>query len=132
MEKSILQNPLGYVSRWQLETIEALQANDADLFYMAWLFDGIYYRDCRQLYSLRSDYSKFSFSSSMRKAPEEFEGVTAYSVRHPMSKRHISDMMRVFCHTGMVQVDKGEPILKTMERYSALHYYSLQGGMDVA
>lgn len=40
-------------------------------------------------------------------------------------------MMRIFCHTGIVQVDKGEPILKTMERYSAFHYYSLRGGMDV-
>ncbi|CAM9100756.1 unnamed protein product [Ectocarpus sp. 12 AP-2014] len=48
-----------------------------------------------------------------------------------MSTRHIFDMMRIFCHTGIVQVDKGEPILKTMERYSAFHYYSLQGGMDV-
>lgn len=131
MEKSISQNLLGYVSRWQLETIEALQANDADFFDMAWLFDGVYYRDCRQLYASRSDYFKCLFSSSMRKGTEEFEGVTAYSVSHPMSKRHIFDMMRVFCHTGMVQVDKGEPILKTMERYSAFHYYSLHGGMDV-
>lgn len=131
MEKSISQNLLGYVSRWQLETIQALQANDADFFDMAWLFDGVFYRDCRHLYSSRSDYFKCLFSSSMRKGTEEFQGVTAYSVSHPMSKRHIFDMMRVFCHTGMVQVDKGEPILKTMERYSAFHYYSLQGGMDV-
>ncbi|CAM9768383.1 unnamed protein product [Ectocarpus sp. 8 AP-2014] len=131
MDKSISQNLLGHVSRWQLETIEALETNSADFFDMAWLFDGVFYRDCRQLYSSRSDYFKCLFSSSMRKGTEEFEGVTAYSVSHPMSKRHIFDMMRVFCHTGMVQVDKGEPILKTMERYSAFHYYSLRGGMDV-
>lgn len=131
MEKSISQNLLGHVSRWQLETIESLKANGADFFDMAWLFDGVFYRDCRQIYSSRSDYFKCLFSSSMMKGTEQFEGVAAYRVSHPMSKRHIFDMMRVFCHTGIVQVDKGEPILKTMERYSAFHYYSLQGGMNV-
>lgn len=131
MEKNISQNLLGHVSRWQHETIQALKANNSDFFDMAWLFEGVFYRDCRHLYSSRSDYFKCLFSSSMRKGTEEFEGVTAYGVSHPMSKRHIFDMMRIFCHTGIVQVDKGEPILKTMERYSAFHYYSLQGGMDV-
>ena len=131
MEKTISQNLLGHVSKWQHETIEALKANGTDFFDMAWLFEGVFYRDCRHLYSSRSDYFKCLFSSSMRKGTEEFQGVTAYSVSHPMSKRHIFDMMRIFCHTGIVQVDKGEPILKTMERYSAFHYYSLQGGMDV-
>lgn len=131
MEKKISQNILGHVSRWQQETIEALKANNAEFFDMAWLFDGVFYKDCRHLYSSRSDYFKCLFSGTMRKGTEEFEGVTAYSVSHPMSKKHIFNMMRIFCHTGIVQVDKGEPIIKTMERYSAFHYYSLRGGMDV-
>ncbi len=131
MDKKISQKLLGHVSRWQAETIEALQANDADFFDMAWSFQGVFYKDCRRTYSLRSDYFKFLFCSEMRKGTEDFEGVTAYSVCGPMSKKHIFDMMRIFCHTGIVQVDKGEPILKTMERYSAFHYYGLRGGMDV-
>lgn len=131
MEKTISQNLLGHVSRWQQSTIEALKSNDFDFFDMAWSFGGVFYKDCMHIYASRSDYFKCLFSSSMRKGTEEFEGVTAYSVCHPMSKRHIFDMMRIFCHTGIVQVDKGEPILKTMERYSAFHYYSLQGGMHV-
>lgn len=131
MEKTISQNLLGHVSRWQIETIDALKANDADVFDMAWLFQGVFYKDCRHLYSSRSDYFKCLFLSEMRKGTEEFEGVTAYSVSDPMSKKHIFDMMRIFCHTRIVQVDKGEPILKTMERYSAFHYYSLRGGMNV-
>ena len=131
MDRKISQNLLGHVSRWQLETIEGLRANSSDFFDMAWLFEGVYYKDCRQLYSSRSDYFRCLFSNDMRKGTEEFEGVRAYSVSDPMSKRHIFDMMRIFCHTGIVQVDKGESILKTMERYSAFHYYSLRGGMDV-
>lgn len=131
MEKTISQNLLGYVSRWQVETIDALKSNDAEFFDMAWLFEGVYYKDCRHIYASRSDYFRCLFSSGMRKGTEEYDGVTAYSVSHPMSKKHIFDMMRIFCHTGIVQVDKGEPILKTMERYSAFHYYSLRGGMDV-
>lgn len=131
MDKTISQNLLGHVSRWQLETIEALKANESDFFDMAWLFQGAFYKDCRHMYSSRSDYFKCLFLSEMRKGTEEFEGVTAYKVSDPMSKKHIFDMMRIFCHTGIVQVDKGEPILKTMERYTAFHYYSLRGGMDV-
>lgn len=131
MEKTISQKLLGHVSRWQKETIDALEANHCDFFDMAWLFQGVFYKDCRNIYSSRSDYFKCLFLSEMRKGTEEFEGVTAYRVSDPMSKKHIFDMMRIFCHTGIVQVDKGEPILKTMERYSAFHYYSLRGGMDV-
>lgn len=131
MEKTISQNLLGHVSRWQIETIDALKANDADFFDMAWLFQGVFYKDCRHLYSSRSDYFKCLFLSEMRKGTGVFEGVTAYSVSDPMSKKHIFNMMRILCHTGIVQVDKGEPILRTMKRYSAFHYYSLRGGMDV-
>ncbi|CAM9090259.1 unnamed protein product [Ectocarpus sp. 12 AP-2014] len=131
MEKNVAQNLLGHVSSWQAETIETLKCNNSDFFDMAWMFQGVFYKDCRHLYSSRSDYFKCLFLNDMRKGTEEFEGVKAYKVSDPMSKRHIFDMMRVFCHTGIVQVDKGEPILKTMERYSAFHYYSLRGGMDV-
>ncbi len=131
MERTISQNLLGHVYGWQRETIGALNSNSCDFFDMAWLFQGVFYKDCRHLYSSRSDYFKCLFSSEMRKGTEKFEGVVAYSVTDPMSKKHIFDMMRIFCHTGIVQVDKGEPILKTMERYSAFHYYSLRGGMDV-
>lgn len=105
--------------------------NNSDFFDMAWLFQGIYYKDSRHVYSSRSHYFKCLFSSDMRKGTEVFEGVISYRVSDPMSKKHIFDMMRIFCHTGIVQVDKGEPILKTMERYSAFHYYNLRGGMGV-
>ncbi|CAB1112935.1 unnamed protein product [Ectocarpus sp. CCAP 1310/34] len=111
------------------ETIETLKCNNSDSFDMAWMFQGVFYNDCR--HSSRSDYFKCLFLNDMRKGTEKFEGVKANKVSDPISKRHIFDMMRVFCYTGIVQVDKGEPILKTMERYSAFHYYSLRGGMDV-
>ncbi|CAM9816997.1 unnamed protein product [Ectocarpus sp. 4 AP-2014] len=102
-------------------------------FDMAWLFEGVRYKDCRHIYASRSAFFKclFSTSRAMRKGSGEFEGVTAYNVSDPMSKKHIFDMMRMFCHKGIGQVDKGEPILKTMDRYSAFHYYSLHGGMGV-
>ena len=131
MDKKKTQNLLGHVSRWQMETIEILKANDCELFDMVWLFQGGYYKDCRYIYASRSDYFKCLFLSQMKKGTEEFDGVTAYRVSDPMSKKHIFDMMRIYCHTGIVQVDKGEPILKTMERYTAFHYYNLRGGMDV-
>lgn len=89
MEKSISQNLLGHVSRWQTEKIEALKSNNSDFFDMAWLFQGVYFKDCRQVYSSRSDYFKCLFSNDMRKGTVEFEGVTAYSVSDPMSKKHI-------------------------------------------
>ncbi|CAM9209780.1 unnamed protein product [Pylaiella littoralis] len=133
MDKTIKisQNLLGHVSRWQTETIEALRLNNSAFFDMAWLFQGVYFKDSRHVYASRSDYFTCLFRNDMRKGTDVFEGVTAFRVSDPMSKKHIFDMMRIFCHTGIVQVDKGESILKTMERYSAFHYYGIRGGMEV-
>ena len=110
MDNTFSQNLLGHVSRWQQQTIEALKVNNPEFYDMAWLFEGVFYGDCRYLYSSRSDKFKCLFSSSRLKGTEEFKGAIAYSVSHPMSKKHIFDMTRIFCHTGVVQVDKEEPI----------------------
>ena len=131
MEKSIPQNHLEYVSQWQNDTIEKLASNNIDFFDMAWKLDEVYYNDCMHIYASRSIYFKSLFSSSMLKNTIEYEGVVAYKVSNFMSKKHIFDMLRVFCHTGIVQSYKGEPILKILERYSAFHYYSLESGMSV-
>lgn len=36
-------------SKRQQEAIDALEANSGDFFDMAWLFEGVFYRDCRHL-----------------------------------------------------------------------------------
>lgn len=128
MDNKMTQNLIGYVSRWQEDTVKLLRSNDMEFFDMAWIFEGTFYKDCRQLYSSRSMYFNGLFRNDMRKSTAEFEGVTAYEVGGLMSKRYIFDMMRVFCHTGIVQYDKGEPVLQTMDRYSAFHYYGIEGG----
>ena len=127
----IHQNHLEYVSHWQNETIEILETNNIEFFDMAWIFEDIVYKDCMNSYASRSDYFKSLFNNNMMKGTSEIDGVTAYKVGDLMKKRHIFDMIRIFCHTGIVQSYKGEPILKTLERYSAFHYYALESGMSV-
>lgn len=133
MEKTTpLQNLVGNVSMWQNTTIDLLSTDDLPFYDMAWVFHGTYYKDSRYVYASRSDYFSALFSNeSMRKGTVMYEGVTAYKAGDLMSKKHIFDMIRVFCHTGIVQVEKGEPIKKTLDRYSAFHYYQMEGGMDV-
>ncbi len=131
MEKTTLQNLVGHVSRWQMNTIESLSANNLPFYDMAWNLHGIFYKDCRCIYASRSEYFMALFSNEMRKGTTCYEDVTAYKVGDLMGKKHIFDMIRIFCHTGIVQVEKGEPIRKTLDRYSAFHYYQMEGGMQV-
>lgn len=131
MEKSTLQNLIGNVSRWQSTTIDRLNGTKFPFYDMAWVFQGTFYEDCRSVYASRSDYFSALFSNDMRKGTVMYECVTAYKTGDLMGKKHIFDMIRIFCHTGIVQVEKGEPIKKTLDRYSAFHYYQMDGGMDV-
>ena len=131
MDKSLSQSLVGHVSCWQNDTIDVLMSNNVEFFDMAWIFEGEYYKDCMHLYASRSTYFRSLFSSNMRKGTTEYEGVIAYKVGDLMGKKHIFDMVRIFCHTGIVRVEKGESILKTLDRYSAFHYYELSGGMEI-
>lgn len=131
MDKSPHQSLVGHVSCWQNDTIEVLMSNNVHFFDMTWLFQGEHYKDCRHLYASRSTYFRSLFSSQMMKGTVEYEDVVSYRVGDFMGKKHIFDMIRIFCHTGIVRVDKGEPILKTLDRYAAFHYYELSGGMEI-
>lgn len=131
MDKSLPQSLVGHVSCWQNDTIDVLMSNQVEFFDMAWVFQGEYFKDCRHLYASRSTYFRSLFSTDMRRGTTEYEGVRAYRVGDLMGKKHIFDMVRIFCHTGIVRVEKGEPILKTLDRYSAFHYYELSGGMEI-
>lgn len=131
MDKSLHQSLIGHVSCWQNDTIKVLMNNEVEFYDMEWLFQGEYYKDCRHLYASRSTYFRCLFSSSMKKGTVEHEGVRAYKVVDLMGKKHIFDMIRIFCHTGIVRTEKGEPIRKTLERYSAFHYYEMTGGMEI-
>lgn len=131
MDKSLSQSLVGHVSCWQNDTIDVLMSNNVDFFDMAWIFQGEYYKDCMHLYASRSTYFRSLFSTTMKRDTVDYEGVVAYRVGDLMGKKHIFDMVRIFCHTGIVRVEKGEPILKTLDRYSAFHYYELSGGMEI-
>jgi len=131
MEKSLSQSLIEHVSCWQNDTIDVLMSNSVEFFDMAWIFQGECYRDCRHVYASRSTYFRSLFSNQMRKGTENHDGVVAYKVGNFMEKRYIFDMVRIFCHTGIVRVEKGESILKTLDRYSAFHYYELSGGMEI-
>ena len=131
MDKSLSQSLIEHVSCWQNDTIDVLMSNNVEFFDMAWIFQGDCYRDCRHVYASRSTYFRSLFSNQMKKGTEDHEGVVAYKVGNFMEKRYIFDMVRIFCHTGIVRVEKGESILKTLDRYSAFHYYELSGGMEI-
>ena len=119
----------GSISDWQTRRIKDLSIT-AEFHYpdMAWSVEGNVLPDIRHVYSCSSFFRALFESKMNRENFSTSNGVPIYSVSE---KFHIFDMIRVYCHTGLVRFGKGETILKTLERYSAFQFYDVEGGRIV-
>ena len=93
---------------------------------MAWKIEDTILPDCKQLYA-NSDFMNTLFRSPMCGKLSEVDGLKVY----PIGEKHnIFNMIRVFCHTGLVIFKRGETILRTIERYAAFHFYGMDEGKN--
>lgn len=122
---------LGYlcdaVDEWQRERIKNLEENNILYPDMAWEVEGKVLPDYKHVYS-GSVFLTTLFETSMTSGQVVSEGLVVY----PLSeKHHVFNMIRVFCHTGLIVFAKGESIVHTIERYAAFHYYGIDKGKHV-
>ena len=116
------------VDEWQRKRIRSLTENSVSYPDMAWKVENTLLPDCRQVYS-RSTFMTTLFQSPMTSGQEKTnDDLTVYSLEE---KHHVFNMIRVFCHTGLIVFSKGETIMHTIERYAAFHFYGIEEGKHV-
>lgn len=116
------------VDEWQRKRIQALEENSISYPDMAWKVEEEVLPDCKQVYS-SSSFMTTLFETPMTSGSfQQADGLTVYPLDE---KRHVFDMIRVFCHTGLIVFSKGETILRTIERYNAFHFYGIEEGKHV-
>lgn len=120
------------VDEWQRKRIMMLEDNSVSYPDMAWRVEGNILADCKQVYS-SSTFMTTLFQTSMTSGPrQQVEFGSEKLPLYPLDeKHHVFNMIRVFCHTGLIVFSKGEPILRTIERYAAFHYYGIEEGKHV-
>ncbi|CAM9103935.1 unnamed protein product, partial [Sphacelaria rigidula] len=122
---------LGYlcdaVDEWQRRRIQYLEENNMAYADMAWEVEGKILPDCKQVYA-GSIFLTTLFETSMASGRREQQGLVVYPLNE---KHHVFNMIRVFCHTGLIVFAKGETIVRTIERYAAFHYYGIEQGKHV-
>lgn len=117
----------GNAYSFQKEKIRLLDTNEIPFPDITWEIDGKLYYDTKSVYNISSFFVAL-FRTSLTREIRKVEGIEIFTME---SKLYIFEMIRVFCHTGLVRFSKGESILKTLERYSAFHYYDISAGKDV-
>lgn len=95
---------------------------------MAWKVEGVLLPDCKQYYCFSTFISTLFETSMTSGTREEADGLTIYPLDE---KINVFNMIRVFCHTGLIVFSKGETILRTIERYAAFHFYGIEEGKHV-
>lgn len=116
------------VDEWQAKRISDLEKNSICHPDMAWEIEGSVLPDCKQPYCI-SPFLRTLFSTPMNSGSTRKEdGLDVYPIEE---KSHVFNMIRVFCHTGLIVFVKGEPILRTIERYAAFHFYGIEEGRHV-
>lgn len=116
------------VDEWQRKRIRQLEENCVSYPDMAWKVEGNILTDCKQVYS-SSTFMRTLFDTHMTSGPrQQVDGLTVYPLDE---KHHVFNMIRVFCHTGLIVSSKGETILRTIERYAAFHFYGIEEGKHV-
>ena len=114
------------VYTYQKERINLLDNNSVPFPDMAWEIDGKILYDTRSVYT--SSYFDVLFRTELTKDIRKEENLLIFKID---VKLHIFEMIRVFCHTGLVRFSKGETILKIIERYSAFHFFDIEVGKSV-
>lgn len=129
------------VNEWQRKRIQMLQDNNVPYADMAWKVEGVVLPDCKQVYTC-SSFMTTLFQTTMTSGGGR-ETVDLVGIGEPFKdcrkvvfypleeKTHVLNMIRVFCHTGLIVFSRGESILRTIERYAAFHYYGIEEGKHV-
>ncbi|CAN0368961.1 unnamed protein product, partial [Ectocarpus sp. 6 AP-2014] len=117
----------GGVDDWQRNRIRMLEDNTVRFPDVVWKVEGGLFPDCRQMYA---DYGFFQllFDSPLTSSLDLHNDTVVYPLDE---KAYIFHMIRVFCHTGLVLYNKGENILRTLERYAAFKFYGIDQGKSV-
>lgn len=118
----------GSISEWQTRRISQLTKKEFAYPDIAWLVEGNILPDIRNVYTHSSFFKTLFETTMIRDVKTTPEGIPIFPIQE---KYHIFDMIRVYCHTGLVRFSKGDTILKTLERYSAFQYYDVEGGKVV-
>ena len=116
------------VDEWQSKRISNLEQNSIKYPDMAWKVEGTILPDCKQMYSTSTFMSTLFETSMVNGQRQVHDGLTVYPLDE---KHHVFDMIRVFCHTGLIVFSKGESVLRTIERYAAFNYYGIEEGKHV-
>jgi len=115
------------VYRYQKDRIKLIDENSIPFPDMAWEIDGKILYDIRSVY-VSSYFSTLFRTDLSRDIKKNEEGLYIFKIE---SKLNIFEMIRIFCHTGLVRFSKGETILKTLERYSAFHFFDIEVAKSV-
>lgn len=118
----------GSISEWQTRRIRDLSEDKFSYPDIAWSIEGNILPDIRNVYTCSSFFQALFETTMSRGIEKTPEGIPIFVIPE---KYHIFDMIRVYCHTGLVRFSKSDTILKTLERYSAFQYYDIEGGKAV-
>jgi hypothetical protein len=127
----------GHVDRWQAGTIAALNSNEIAYPDMAWVTEPVDTSrpayDIRSLYASRSDVFAAMFEACGEAGTASYRnGVAAVVPRMGfMADPCVFRMIRVFCHTGIIEYNEGESVDALLSRYSACNFYDLKDGQRV-
>jgi len=114
------------VYTYQKDRIKLLDNNTISFPDMAWDIDGKILYDTRSVYT--SSYFNTLFRTDLSRDIRQEDGLYIFKID---TKLNIFEMIRIFCHTGLVRFSKGETILKTLERYSAFHFFDIDVAKSV-
>lgn len=117
----------GNVDAWQRRRIEMLETNLVQYPDIMWKIEDKLLPDCRQAY-VESEFFRLLFESPLARGVETDGEVAVFPLDE---KLYVFNMIRVFCHTGLVTYTKGESILRTIERYAAFRFYGIDQGKAI-
>lgn len=114
-------------SEWQKYRITEINNNTIKNPDMAWDIDGEILYDSRSAYSLSSVFNcLFQNEKTLTKGISyDDENIPIFTIDAKMTN---FQTIRIFCHTGLVRFNRGESIVKTIDRYSSFHMYDIEGG----
>lgn len=118
----------GSINEWQTRRIVDLSSDKFTYPDIAWSIEGNILPDIRNVYTCSSFFRTLFETTMNRDVNKTPNGIPIYVIPE---KYHIFDMIRVYCHTGLVRFSKCDTILKTLERYSAFQFYDVEGGKVV-
>jgi hypothetical protein len=121
----------GYHVKWYASKIEVLDRNEMGNSDMAWKIHDNLFWDARHVYSEQSDYFKTLFSTTMTRDIKTEDGLPVIPVSGYMQNIAIFRMIRIFCHTGTLEVSDGDSVENLLDFYFASDCYFLEGPLQL-